>query len=77
MEHSTVIHNAHGKTSKPKLGLAFAIIVVLGLLMVHSVLAGPFFFLVFAVLAILMVPAIIFLRHEDKKQKELEKHQQS
>jgi len=45
--------------------------------MVHSMLAGPFFFLIFGILAVLMVPAILFLRHEDKKQKELEKQEQS
>jgi|GEM_PF-6069956 len=77
MGQSTVIHTGNKGAAAPKLGLAFAIVVILALLMVHSMLAGPFFFLIFGILAVLMVPAILFLRHEDKKQKELEKQEQS
>lgn len=75
MTESSVVHKMQRNQSKPRLGIAFAIVVVLALLMVHSMLAGPFFFLIFGVLAVVMVPALLWLRHEDKKQKALEKQQ--
>ena len=77
MGQSSTIHKLQESSDKPKLGLAFAIVVILALLMVHSMLAGPFFFLIFGVLAVLMVPAIIWLRREDKKQKRLERESQN